>query len=89
MAGHFVYVLECSDGTLYTGYAVDVARRIAAHNSGRGAKYTAGRAPVRLMFVQELPTKKEALRRESEIKGMPRDKKLELLEKRQGRKSSR
>ena len=57
----FVYIVRCSDGTLYTGWAVDVAARVKAHNAGRGAKYTRMRLPVKLVYSQELPTRAEAM----------------------------
>jgi len=76
---HYVYVVECSDGTLYTGYTTDVDRRIAEHNSGEGAKYTRGRTPVRLVHTEEYGTRSEAMSREAEIKSMSRGEKEELL----------
>ena len=74
----FVYIVRCSDGTLYTGWAVDVAARVKAHNAGRGAKYTRTRRPVKLIYSEELPTRAEAMRRELQIKRYPRAKKLAL-----------
>ena len=74
----FVYIVRCSDGTLYTGWAVDVAARVTAHNAGRGAKYTRTRRPVRLIYSEELPTRAEAMQRERQIKRYPRAKKLAL-----------
>jgi len=74
----FVYIVRCSDGTLYTGWAVDVAARVKAHNAGRGAKYTRTRRPVRLIYSEELPTRAEAMQRERQIKRYPRAKKLAL-----------
>lgn len=74
-----VYIVECADGTLYTGWTRDVAARIAAHNSGAGAKYTRGRLPVRLLYSETYSTKGEALRREHEIKKLSRMRKLELV----------
>lgn len=76
---HFVYLLRCADGTLYTGYAVDVAARVAKHNAGTGARYTRGRRPVELLHAEERPTRSEALRREAEIKRWPRARKLALV----------
>ncbi len=75
----FVYILSCADGTLYTGYTVDLARRIAAHNAGRGAKYTRGRLPVRLVFSEKFRTPNEAMRREAQIKKLSRAEKLALI----------
>ncbi|WP_067621400.1 GIY-YIG nuclease family protein [Alicyclobacillus acidiphilus] len=79
MTDHYVYVVECSDGTLYTGYARDVARRIAAHNAGKGAKYTRGRTPVRLVHVETFEEKSDALRRERSLKRLSRPEKLKLV----------
>jgi len=76
---HYVYVVECSDGTLYTGYTTDVDRRIEEHNSGEGAKYTRGRTPVRLVHTEEYGTRSVAMSREAEIKSMSRGEKEELL----------
>jgi predicted GIY-YIG superfamily endonuclease len=76
--GHFVYVVRCVDGSLYTGYARDPWAREAAHNSGRGAKYTSGRRPVTLIYVERYRSKGRALRREIEIKGWTRHRKETL-----------
>ncbi len=78
MSEHFVYILTCKDGTLYTGYATDVGRRLAEHQSGKGAKYTRGRTPVRLSFVERAPSRSAALAREAKIKVMSRARKLLL-----------
>ncbi|MGD0319904.1 MAG: GIY-YIG nuclease family protein [Nitrososphaerales archaeon] len=78
MAFHFVYVLQCSDGTLYTGYTTDVDRRLRQHNAGKGAKYTRSRAPVRLAFKERFRRRSDALRREFQIKRMSRSSKLLL-----------
>ena len=78
-AGHFVYIVRCSDGSLYTGYARDPLKRAEAHNEGRGARYTAGRRPVVLVYSEECESKGEALRREYAIKRSPRPAKEELL----------
>jgi putative endonuclease len=75
-----VYVVECSDGTYYTGISVDVDRRIGQHNLGRGAKYTRPRLPVVLIHSEGPMTRSEALRREIEIKRMQRDAKRRLVE---------
>jgi len=80
MSTHYVYVVECSDGTLYTGYTTDVERRVEEHNAGTGAKYTAGRRPVRLQYVESHPTRSAALRREHEIKSLSRTQKEQLVE---------
>lgn len=68
----FVYIVRCADGTLYTGYAEDVDRRVAAHNAGRGARYTSGRRPVSLVFTEACATRGAALRREYELKQLSR-----------------
>ena len=74
-----VYILQCSDGTLYTGIARDALRRLDIHNSGRGAKYTRSRLPVVLRYKESQPDKSAALRRESEIKKMTRAEKLKMI----------
>ena len=60
-----VYILECNDGTLYTGWTNDIDKRFKAHNDGKGAKYTKGRRPLKLVYLEELETKSEALKREN------------------------
>jgi putative endonuclease len=77
---YYCYILECSDGTFYTGWSTDPQRRERQHNLGRGARYTRDRRPVRLVYVEELPDKPSALRRELRIKRLPREKKLKLIE---------
>ena len=82
MAGSWiVYIIECADGTLYTGIAQDLAARLAAHESGKGAKYTRGRGPFKLRWSENHDTKGDALRREAEIKSLPRADKLLLKNK--------
>ena len=76
---NFVYILQCRDGTLYTGWTNDIEQRIRAHNSGKGAKYTKGRGPVKLVHLENFPTKEEAMRREWAVKHMKKEKKLELI----------
>ena len=76
---HFVYIVRCRDGTLYTGYARDPRRRAEAHNSGRGARYTSGRLPVVLAYSESFATKSDALKREWELKRWPRAKKEALI----------
>ena len=75
----YVYMLRCGDNTLYTGVTDDVEKRLTAHRMGKGAKYTRGRGPLELVYVEEQPDKSSALRREYEIKQLTRQKKLELL----------
>lgn len=74
----YVYIARCADGTLYTGWTNDMEKRIAAHNSGLGAKYTRGRAPVEVIYYEEFALRKEAMSREMEIKKLSREKKLKL-----------
>ena len=81
----FVYILRCKDGSLYTGGTNDLERRLAMHNSGRGAKYTRGRGPLELVYSEELPDKEAALRRECAIKKLRREQKLALLQTWQAR----
>jgi len=69
---HFVYIVRCADGTLYTGYARDPQRRTRAHNAGRGAKYTARRLPVSLVYWELCDSKSAALKREYEVKHLAR-----------------
>jgi putative endonuclease len=76
---HFVYIVRCRDGTLYTGYARDPRAREKVHNSGRGARYTSGRRPVALAYSEPFDSKSAALRRESELKRWPRSKKERLI----------
>lgn len=75
----FCYILECSDGTLYTGWTTDPERRIVQHNKGRGARYTKMRLPVKLVYLEPQPDKITALKRERAIKALPRKKKIELF----------
>ena len=74
-----VYILECNDGTLYTGWTNDIDKRFKAHNDGKGAKYTKGRRPLKLVYLEELETKSDALKRVNEIKKMTKDKKRQLI----------
>ena len=75
----FCYILECSDGTLYTGWTTDPERRVAQHNKGVGARYTKTRRPVKMVYLEEQPDKITALKRERAIKALPRKKKMELF----------
>lgn len=75
-----LYILRCGDGTLYTGIAVDVEKRLAAHRSGRGAKYTRGRGPLELVYLEQCLTHSDALRRELEVKKLTRKEKEMLLQ---------
>lgn len=75
----FCYILECSDGTYYTGWTTDPERRVAQHNKGVGARYTKTRRPVKMVYLEEQPDKIAALKRERAIKALPRKKKMELF----------
>jgi putative endonuclease len=74
----YVYIVECSDKTLYTGITKDIDRRIKQHNEGKGAKYTLGRGPVALVKSFECASKSEALKLEYKIKQLPKAEKLKL-----------
>jgi putative endonuclease len=76
---HFVYMVRCADGTLYTGYARDPAEREHVHNSGRGAKYTAGRRPVSLVYTERFRSRGKALKREHALKRLSRAEKERLI----------
>ena len=78
---YFVYLLRCADGTLYTGCTNDLDRRLAAHNAGKGAKYTRSRRPVVLVYREQAADRSAALRRERAIKRLTRKQKLELIQK--------
>lgn len=77
---HYVYILKCSDGTLYTGWTTDVQKRLAAHNSGKGAKYTRSRLPAELVYTEEYDDKIEAQKREYAIKQLSRLEKEALID---------
>lgn len=79
----YLYILRCGDDSLYTGITTDVARRFAAHCSGKGAKYTRGRGPLELVYQESCGTHSQALKRELQIKALGREEKLRLI--RQGR----
>ena len=76
---HFVYIVRCSDETLYTGYARDPEARVSAHNAGKGAKYTAGRLPVTLLYSETCGSRSAALKREHELKQLTRTEKEQLI----------
>jgi len=78
-AGYFCYMVECVDGSLYTGWTTDPERRIKEHNAGRGALYTRWRRPVSLRYLEETANRSVAQRRENEIKKLTRQKKLDLV----------
>ena len=77
--GNFTYILECSDGSFYTGWTNNLERRVKAHNAGKGAKYTKSRKPVKLVYFETYSSKEEAMRREYAIKHMTRRAKLGLV----------
>jgi predicted GIY-YIG superfamily endonuclease len=79
MAAWFVYVVRCRDGSLYTGISTDVPARVAAHNEGRGARYTRSRRPVALVYVERRRLRSTALRRELAIKALSRTQKVLLI----------
>ena len=76
----FTYILECADGTLYTGWTTDIEKRLLVHNEGRGAKYTRARLPVKLAYMEKLQTNQLARQRECAIKKLTRNEKLNLIE---------
>ena len=79
---HYIYILECSDKTLYTGYTNDLENRLKAHNEGKGAKYTKSRLPVKMVYSEAFDDKKEAMSREWFIKHrLTREEKLDLIKK--------
>ena len=83
----YTYILECKDGTLYTGYSNDLDKRVRAHNESKtGAKYTKGKRPVKLVYSKTFKTLSEALKREIQIKNLTRKQKLELIEKNKSKK---
>jgi putative endonuclease len=75
----YCYIVECADGTYYTGWAIDPEKRVAMHNKGRGARYTRTRGPVKLVYVEELPDRKSAMKREIAIKRLGRVGKVRLI----------
>lgn len=75
-----LYILRCGDGSLYTGITTDVDKRLKAHRSGKGAKYTRGRGPLELVYWENCGDYSAALKRELEIKALPREEKLKLTE---------
>jgi putative endonuclease len=75
----YCYILECADGSYYTGWTTDPERRVKEHNSGRGARYTRARRPVRMVYLEELPDRSAAMKRELAIKRLPQKRKKELI----------
>lgn len=76
---HFTYIVRCKDESLYTGYTVDLQRRLKQHNTGRGAKYTRGRTPVELVYYEEFTSASDAMKRECVIKELSHKSKLNLI----------
>lgn len=85
--GNYTYMVRCRDGSLYTGWTVNLENRIKAHNSGQGAKYTRPRRPVKLVYYEEFPNRSQAMKREYAIKQLTRREKLDLIEKNKGSES--
>lgn len=75
----WVYILQCGDGTLYTGIATDVEERLAKHQAGKGAKYTRGRGPLEVVYREAVGGRGDAVRRESAIKQLSRGEKMRLI----------
>lgn len=78
---HFLYVLQCADGTFYTGYTNNLEKRIATHNAGKGAKYTRIRLPVKCIYFEQYETKQQAMRAEYFFKRKTRQQKMEYMKK--------
>lgn len=83
-ANHYFYVLLCQDGSLYAGYTNNLSRRLKMHNEGKGAKYTRGRGPVKLLYSKAFDEKSDALKAEYEFKQWTRKKKEDFLLKEMG-----
>ncbi|MCF8566581.1 GIY-YIG nuclease family protein [Alicyclobacillus tolerans] len=79
MAEHFVYILKCCDGTLYTGYTTDIPKRVSLHNQGKASKYTRSRLPALLVYVEPVESRSEGLKREYRIKRLSRAQKEQLI----------
>lgn len=86
MKQNVTYILECSDNTLYTGWTNNIEKRLEAHNCGQGAKYTRGRTPVKLVYLEVHETKREAMQREAGIKKLSRKEKEALIQQYQSQK---
>ena len=76
---NYTYLLRCKDDTIYCGWTNDLEKRLAAHNSGKGAKYTRSRHPVTLVYYEEFESKEDAMRREVSLKKLSRAEKLKLI----------
>ncbi len=77
---YYCYIVECSDGSYYTGWSTDPQRRERQHNRGKGARYTRQHLPVRLVYIEEQPSRQEAMKREAAIKKMPHQRKQRLIQ---------
>jgi putative endonuclease len=86
---YYFYVLECADGSFYGGYSVDVVRRVQQHNSGKGAKYTRSRTPVKLIYFECFQTKREAMQAEYQFKQLTRKKKEAFLKENSQREQTK
>lgn len=84
---YYLYILECKDGTLYTGITTDVARRFTEHKNKKGGHYTSAREVVRVAYTEEHPNRSEASKREAEIKGWTRGRKIALIQTKSGKKN--
>jgi putative endonuclease len=84
-ANAYTYVLRCSDGSLYTGWTNHLENRVAAHNAGKGARYTRGRRPVELVYYETFAKKEEAMAREWAIKQLSREEKIALIREADGK----
>ena len=78
----YTYIVQCSDGTFYTGWTNDIKKRVLTHNAGKGAKYTRSRTPVKLVYLEESDTKRQAMQREAQIKRLNRYEKEQLIKSR-------
>jgi len=85
---YYVYILICKDGTLYTGYTQNVEARMKLHKLGRGAKYMRTHQPEKIVYLEKFETRSEAMKREREIKKLPREKKLKLIRPRLRKKNT-
>lgn len=81
---HTVYILQCGDSTLYTGYTNDLHNRFKMHQEGKGAKYTRGRGPLQIVYEEKFESKEAAMQREYEIKQLSRTHKLDLIQEKKG-----
>ncbi|MGG7059402.1 GIY-YIG nuclease family protein [Clostridium nigeriense] len=85
---NYVYILKCCDNTLYTGWTTSLEKRLKAHNSGKGAKYTKARLPVEIVYFEEFDNKIEAMKREYAIKQLSRQEKLKLIDRKVNNENS-